>query len=193
MPRTEEQNIQIREKTKTVILDAALRLFAKKGFHGTSISDIAKEAGVSKGLAYNYFESKIAIAEGIIQSMVKMGAELAEKFKVPEEPYDKLKVLLDLSFDFLKVNEDYWKLILSFSLQPDVIDYALKLSRGFNDKLLHDIEDIMKKLKVKNPAMEARLLGAMVDGASLHYIFDKDSVDLDKYKKAILKKYRPQN
>lgn len=193
MPRTEEQNIQIREKTKTVILDAALRLFAKKGFHGTSISDIAKEAGVSKGLAYNYFESKIAIAEGIIQSMVKMGAELAEKFKVPEEPYDKLKVLLDLSFDFLKVNEDYWKLILSFSLQPDVIDYALKLSRGFNDKLLHDIEDIMKKLKVKNPAMEARLLGAMVDGASLHYIFDKDSVDLDKYKKAILKKYKPQN
>ena len=122
-----------------------------------------------------------------------MGAELAEKFKVPEEPYDKLKVLLDLSFDFLKVNEDYWKLILSFSLQPDVIDYALKLSRGFNDKLLHDIEDIMKKLKVKNPAMEARLLGAMVDGASLHYIFDKDSVDLDKYKKAILKKYKPQN
>ena len=193
MPRTEEQNIQIREKTKTVILDAALRLFAKKGFHGTSISDIAKEAGVSKGLAYNYFESKIAIAEGIIQSMVKMGAELAEKFKVPEEPYDKLKVLLDLSFDFLKINEDYWKLILSFSLQPDVIDYALKLSRGFNDKLLHDIEDIMKKLKVKNPAMEARLLGAMVDGASLHYIFDKDSVDLDKYKKAILKKYKPQN
>lgn len=193
MPRTEEQNIQIREKTKTVILDAALRLFAKKGFHGTSISDIAKEAGVSKGLAYNYFESKIAIAEGIIQSMVKMGAELAEKFKVPEEPYDKLKVLLDLSFDFLKTNEDYWKLILSFSLQPDVIDYALKLSRGFNDKLLHDIEDIMKKLKVKNPAMEARLLGAMVDGASLHYIFDKDSVDLDKYKKAILKKYKPQN
>lgn len=46
------------QKGKDKILQAALALFAEKGFHTTSVSQIAEAAGVSKGLTYNYFESK---------------------------------------------------------------------------------------------------------------------------------------
>lgn len=191
MPRTEKQNAEIRERTKALILDASLRLFAQKGYHGTSINDIAKEAGISKGLAYNYFPSKQAIAEGIIQNMLKIGEELAKEFYKPVDPFERLDNMLEASFNYIKENEDYWKLILNFSLQPDVLDYAMMISKEFNDKLLAEIKSILKKLGVKNPAMEARLLGAMVDGVSLHYITDKTSVDLKKVKKAILDKYKP--
>ena len=40
------------------ILDAAIRVFARQGFHACRVSDIAREAGVAYGLVYHYFNSK---------------------------------------------------------------------------------------------------------------------------------------
>jgi TetR/AcrR family transcriptional regulator, fatty acid metabolism regulator protein len=40
------------------ILDAAVRVFARQGFHSTRVADIADEAGVAYGLVYHYFKSK---------------------------------------------------------------------------------------------------------------------------------------
>ena len=43
---------------RRAILDAAVRVFARQGFHGCRVSDIADEAGVAYGLVYHYFRSK---------------------------------------------------------------------------------------------------------------------------------------
>jgi TetR/AcrR family fatty acid metabolism transcriptional regulator len=43
---------------RRAILDAAVRVFARQGFHGTRVADIADEAGVAYGLVYHYFKSK---------------------------------------------------------------------------------------------------------------------------------------
>ena len=43
---------------RRVILDAAMRVFARQGFHTCRVSDIADEAGVAYGLVYHYFSSK---------------------------------------------------------------------------------------------------------------------------------------
>ena len=43
---------------RRVILDAAIRVFAREGFHRCRVSDIAKEANVAYGLVYHYFRSK---------------------------------------------------------------------------------------------------------------------------------------
>ncbi len=47
------------------ILDAAAKVFAEKGFHPTTIKDIAAEAGIAHGTIYNYFENKTALLLGI--------------------------------------------------------------------------------------------------------------------------------
>jgi AcrR family transcriptional regulator len=47
------------------ILDAALRLFAAKGYHGTSVPDVADEAGVGTGTLYRYFEHKEALVNEV--------------------------------------------------------------------------------------------------------------------------------
>jgi AcrR family transcriptional regulator len=49
---------QQKEERREQILDAALRIFAQKGFAGASIRDIAREIGVTEGLLYHYFDSK---------------------------------------------------------------------------------------------------------------------------------------
>jgi AcrR family transcriptional regulator len=46
------------EDKRQAILDATLKLISKNGFHGTAMSKVAKEAGVSTGIIYHYFDSK---------------------------------------------------------------------------------------------------------------------------------------
>lgn len=63
MPKTSEQNKKIKEQKREIIISTALNLFADKGFHNTSMEQIASHAKISKGLIYNYFESKDALLE----------------------------------------------------------------------------------------------------------------------------------
>src|SRR5258706_11608714 len=51
---------------RSQILDAATRVFAEKGFHRTTIRDIATVAGIADGTIYNYFENKTALLLGIL-------------------------------------------------------------------------------------------------------------------------------
>ena len=51
------------------ILDAAARVFAEKGFHLATTKDIAKQAGISEGTIYNYFDNKMALLFGILERM----------------------------------------------------------------------------------------------------------------------------
>jgi AcrR family transcriptional regulator len=49
------------------LLDAAVRVFARKGFHAARVGDIAEEAGVAHGLLYHYFRSKDEVLETIFR------------------------------------------------------------------------------------------------------------------------------
>ena len=53
------------EDKRRHLLDAAVRVFARKGFHASRVGDIAEEAGVAHGLLYHYFESKDQVLEAV--------------------------------------------------------------------------------------------------------------------------------
>lgn len=55
------------EEKRRQILDAAVRVFARKGFHATRVGDIAAEAGVAHGLLYHYFDSKDSLLEAVFE------------------------------------------------------------------------------------------------------------------------------
>jgi AcrR family transcriptional regulator len=55
------------EEKRRLILDAAVRVFAHKGFHTSRVGDIAEEAGVAHGLLYHYFSSKVEVLETIFR------------------------------------------------------------------------------------------------------------------------------
>ena len=62
----QEQLVALR---RNQILEAATKVFAEKGFHPTTIKDIAREAGVADGTIYNYFANKPALLIGILDRM----------------------------------------------------------------------------------------------------------------------------
>jgi len=77
-PRTAEQNEEIRQQTQKQIVDAAFELFANEGYSKTSIAVVAKNAGISKGLIYHYFDSKEAILEAIFDKLVEIGEHVTD-------------------------------------------------------------------------------------------------------------------
>src|SRR5919205_1324854 len=55
------------EDKRRLILDAAVRVFARKGYHTCRVGDIAEEAGIAHGLLYHYFSSKEEVLETIFR------------------------------------------------------------------------------------------------------------------------------
>jgi AcrR family transcriptional regulator len=71
---------------RRLILEAAVRVFARKGYHTCRVGDIAVEAGVAHGLLYHYFDSKEALLEAVFsQTWSELLAAIAE-VEAREEP-----------------------------------------------------------------------------------------------------------
>lgn len=189
MPRTKEQFEIIRETTKNNILNAALELFASKGYSNTSINDIAKSAGVSKGLAYNYFENKQNILEEVIQIIF---VDMENMFLIIEElmdPFEKIQKLIDITFNWMEEKEDLGRLYSSLIMQIDVREIVEHIAGNAVDSVIKEIEKIFRKMKIKNPSAEARLLGALLDGMGLHILFMGKEYPIKKMRKFLKLKY----
>jgi len=86
------------EKTRSLILKTAIRLFARHGFDRTSTAAIADEAGVSQGILFHYFKTKeklfwVSIFEGIEQ--INEGEKASRESTKPHDLVEKLKLVGD--------------------------------------------------------------------------------------------------
>jgi TetR/AcrR family transcriptional regulator, repressor for uid operon len=84
---------EVQHQRREHILDAAERCFARAGFHRTTMHDICKEAGVSPGALYVYFDSKEALIAGICE---RDRAEFAERFAALAAAPDFMQALKEL-------------------------------------------------------------------------------------------------
>ncbi|MHB8170316.1 MAG: TetR/AcrR family transcriptional regulator [Thermincolia bacterium] len=109
------------EKNKReLILEAAMVVFAREGFHKAKVEDIAIEAGVGKGTVYEYFSSKAEL----FQEMFKEGMDYFTRTLHGEviqaaTARDKLKKVAYLHFDFIVRNRDLAKITMESQNQCD--------------------------------------------------------------------------
>jgi AcrR family transcriptional regulator len=83
MPKVSEQH---REARRDQIVDAALRCFAQKGFHRTSMADVIAESGMSAGAIYLHFDGKQQIALAVAHRILgNRMSEFAERLRVEGE------------------------------------------------------------------------------------------------------------
>ncbi len=91
-PRNEEQNAAIKDERREQILSAALRVFAKRGFAATKISDIVARAGMSHGLIYHYFNSKEEIFYELLKRAMQASSESVLMMAgMPVTPLEKVR------------------------------------------------------------------------------------------------------
>ncbi|MFC2133460.1 TetR/AcrR family transcriptional regulator [Bacteroidota bacterium] len=192
MPRTEEQFQGIREKSRSLILQTALKLFAQKGYHGTSIADIAKEAGISKGLAYNYFGSKLELIEAVIQQLEVEVGKMFVDMETLSDPYDKLKFFIEVTLNSIRDNEEFWLLYFGISLQKDVLAISQRLMGNFIEEVFKMLEELFAEIGIKEPYTEARIFASILDGIGVHYVYNKAHYPLEEVKLQLIKKYSPE-
>jgi AcrR family transcriptional regulator len=189
MPRTAVQNLEIRGKTRKQILDAGLKVFAVKGYHGASISDIAKEAGVSKGLAYNYFKSKKELAEAVLLNLGEVMSQFVNIFKITDDPYMIIEMLISGTIKQVKENEEFWRIYVSFITQIEMAELTEKIFGEFLDLFIPKLTKLFRQIGLKNPKAEAYILGAILDGVPLDYLIDKANYPIDLIEKQLIRKY----
>jgi AcrR family transcriptional regulator len=128
---------------KFVIEEAARELFIIQGFHATSMRDIAKTAEVSLGNLYNYYETKEAIFESIINRYLKVIDQklkgIFDEIDEPLEPADlkKLGVMLG---DMVNKHHDFWLL-----MYIDVLEFQNQHFRKMFDGLTKNFRRIFEK------------------------------------------------
>jgi TetR/AcrR family fatty acid metabolism transcriptional regulator len=74
------------EDKRRQLLDAAVRVFARKGFHSSRVGDIAEEAGVAHGLLYHYFKSKDQVLEAVFHENWSILVARIESVEETDEP-----------------------------------------------------------------------------------------------------------
>ena len=144
------------------ILQASLHLFAEKGFHGTSMRDIARSANITEGLIYHYFESKRDLFHAIIEEhsflpLLRTLPDLAGQLDLR----GLLLVLARGFFDVLSRNTELTRVLLQ-----EVQVFPEEKEAFFADAVKESIEELAQILETRmgaeartrvDPAVAARL------------------------------------
>jgi AcrR family transcriptional regulator len=104
---------QAATEKRRVILEAAVRVFARQGFHTCRVADIADEAGVAYGLVYHYFSSKEEILNTLFEERWDLMLQaIAEADAEHTAPRAKLQAIADFIVDSYRYDPDLMKVII---------------------------------------------------------------------------------
>jgi len=149
---------------RTHILDAAERSFIRGGFHGTSMQDVAAEAGMSPGNLYRYFSSKSALVAGLcerdrvglsleFQALRESGGHFVEAFRelgrrhFNDDMRDKAKLCLEIWAEATR--------------NPDVSEMQTEFDCTFEDQLVQTFELAKKKGEIA-PDLDTRAVASII-------------------------------
>jgi AcrR family transcriptional regulator len=110
------------EERRTAILDAGLTAFSRRGYHETSLDDIAGEAGVSKALIYEHFASKQELYGDLI---ARNARELTQRVAGAlsgveiESGVKRLAIGLEAFFAFVEERRDAWRMLFRDASDPE--------------------------------------------------------------------------
>ncbi len=150
---------------------------------------ISVEAGISKGLMYNYFKSK----EDLLRSVVFQGIN---KFLVLFDPdHDgvltktELKFFIEETFCIIETDISFWKIYFSVLSQPQVLKIVGEKFWEIVNPVFKILENYFERNNFKNPKIETRLFGALLDGICINYILDPENFPLEEIKQKVIELY----
>jgi AcrR family transcriptional regulator len=170
-PRTPEQYEEIRFSKHKLILETAMKLFASSGYHNTSISKIAKEAAISKGLIYNYFDSKEDLLKELISQVTDEIMDMLNPDHDDEITTQELNDFFDLLFNSLHEKPDYWKLYFQLTIQAGVLETLIETD--YSEKMIHNQKLIYKHFyeRYEKPDEVILMISSMLKGFTMQFVY----------------------
>lgn len=172
------------------ILNAAINVISEKGLDNTSISDIAKKAGIAQGTFYLYFPSKKALIPAIADNLLTTTLErIKDKTQAKEHFWDTLEIVIDETFTMTESYKDiivlcYSGLAIDNSLEKWEAIYS-PYYRWLEDKLNKAIKnnEITSDMNVKQTAKI--IINLVENAAERFYISLEQDDSLEAFKAEI--------
>jgi AcrR family transcriptional regulator len=190
-------------------MNAALEHFSNIGFHATTITHIARHAGISKGLLYNYFKSKVDLLAAIINRSL---TEIYGTFNPDHDSQltpEEFELFIRKVFSLFREKRQFWKLLFRIMMQQGVYENLLSEEkmpisvsgtplREFSENMIMLLADYFARKQGSagpdyDPTTEMLMFTNTVKGFAMTYLFADDNYQGEYFEKmieALIKRYK---
>jgi TetR/AcrR family transcriptional regulator, fatty acid metabolism regulator protein len=161
------------------ILHAAVRVFAKKGFHATRVSEIAAAAGVADGTIYLYFKSKDELLVALFEDRVeRLLGFLEAELPLRESAQEKLRRIIELQLKLLEGERDLAEVITVILRQSTRLmkEHAVAKFTAYLDAIARVVAGGQAAGELRDdvsPHLAARALFGALDGITMTWALGK--------------------
>ena len=118
------------EQRRSAILDSAMEVFARHGYHAAGVDDIADAAGVSKALIYEHFPSKRHLHQALLERTVaELFERLVESAATSEPGEVRLRAGVDAFLAFVEERPDAFRMLFRDAVEPEVAKSLQQLAQ----------------------------------------------------------------
>jgi TetR/AcrR family fatty acid metabolism transcriptional regulator len=161
------------------ILDAAVRVFARKGFYATRVSEVAKAAGVADGTIYLYFKSKDELLVSLFEDRVeRLLAFLRTELPAIAGASDKLRRIIELQLGLVEGERDLAEVLTVILRQSTKLmkEYAARKFAAYLDAIAGVVSDGQASGELRadvSPHLAARAIFGALDGVTMTWALGK--------------------
>ncbi|MFE4706333.1 TetR/AcrR family transcriptional regulator [Peribacillus simplex] len=192
MPRTPEENDRIRQASKEKIRAAAMELFMKQGYYATSISDIAKKAGISKGLLYNYYKGKEELLSEMVEARIREVVEVMEEAFTLNTPREQLEHIVNGAIDNIHKKPEVHRFYLHLQTQPEADEDLIKYSHLIIEENARQFElqcKIFESMGEKEPRKRSLYFSSVLQGIMLMISTYQQGFPVEEIKNQIIREF----
>src|SRR5699024_10841531 len=168
-----------------MIMEAAIKVIAKNGFHGAQISKVAKEAGVAEGTIYLYFKNKEDILISIFtEKMDHYVKQVEEEVKKKQGVNEKLYTVVRMHFDQFTHNHNL-AVVTQLELRQSNYDLRMKINQNIVkphiDVIDRIIEEGIKEGAIKshiNIRLMRQMIFCTLDDIVTNWVMNDQKYDL---------------
>lgn len=137
------------EERRAAILESALAVFAERGYHASSIDDIARHGGVSKALIYEHFDSKQDLYAELLEHHTEMLFERLSAAIAGAGPgnVDRLATGVDAFYAFVEDHRVAWRLLFRETTDPEAV--------ALLDRVVAQVTALVAALIADDPASKS--------------------------------------
>lgn len=157
------------------IQHAALQLFGRRGYHGTSMQDIARAVGLTKATLYWHFVSKEDLFRSVYEDFVhEVMRPLIQILESAEPPEIKLQRIVEQSIALAREQPDSVRVLFQLTSQAELADIVARLLTQQMAHVVEFLAPLFAALGDPDPPATARLFASTVDGLMSHVLIDPD-------------------
>ena len=161
------------------VIEAAVRLFADQGYHGTTVGDLCDELGVGKGVFYWYFDSKEALFSEILRTtLIRLRRAQQTAIEKVDDPVLRIEEGIRASIEFFRDEPAHLGLIRIAARYEEFSGVVHQGQEVVVADTAHHIKDGMAAGEIRHG--DAELMAHGILGAIFHFVETYFGADVDR-------------